>query len=106
LTHTWVDQLMHINMLTVGWSLAIGLPRLPFQAKIAFGIYALGMILAAGLVYASAVVPVCSTYTVQQQNEAGILLLGVASAAFVTLVVRGALILSNVAATKSLRRVS
>ena len=94
-TVTWVDQAMHANMLLVGWSLAISLPRLPFLAKMVLGVYGLAMALAAGAVYASAVVPVCSTYSVQQQNEAGILLLWIGAALFVLLLGRGAFLLGN-----------
>ena len=94
-TVAWVDQVMHANMLVAGWSLAIGLPRLPFHTKMAFGVYSLAMALTAGVVYAAAVVPVCSTYSVQQQNEAGVLLLWIGTALFVALVGRGAFLLTE-----------
>lgn len=94
-TVAWVDQVMHITMIVTGWSLAIGLPRLPFHTKMAFGIYALAMVLTTGVVYATAVVPVCSRYTVQQQNEAGTLLLWIGGALFLVLLGRGMLLLAT-----------
>jgi len=97
-TLAWADQAMHVNMLAAGWSLAIGLPRLPFHAKMAFGVYALAMALTAGVVYAAAVVPVCSAYSVRQQNEAGIGLLWIGGALFVVLLGRGAFLLRAIAA--------
>jgi len=99
-TVTWVDQAMHANMLLVGWFLAISLPRLPFLVKMALGVYGLAMALAAGVVYASTTIPVCSTYSVQQQNEAGALLLWIGSALFVVLLGRGAFLLTAIAAEK------
>ncbi len=94
-TVAWADQAMHANMLVVGWSLAVSLPRLPFQAKVSLGIYGLAMALAAGAIYASAVVPVCSTYSVQQQNEAGTLLLWIGATLFFVLLGRGAFLLGS-----------
>ena len=91
----WADQLMHANMLVAGWALAAALPRLAFHVKIAFGIYALAMILAAGTVYAMASVPVCATYTVQQQNAAGVLMLWSGGVLFILLSVRAALLLNR-----------
>ncbi len=99
-TVAWVDQAMHANMLAAGWSLAIGLPRLPFHAKMALGVYSLAMALAAGVVYAATVIPVCSTYSVEQQNEAGSLLLWIGSALFIILMCRGASLLTAIAAAK------
>ena len=93
-TVAWVDQALHFNMLAAGWSLAIGLPRLPFHAKMAFGVYGLAMALTAGVVYAAAVIPVCATYSVQQQNDAGALLLWIGSALFIILLGRGAFLLA------------
>lgn len=98
---SWVDQLMHANMLAAGWVLATALPRLEFHTKTAFGIYALAMILAAGAVYAATAVPVCSTYTVQQQNAAGAWLLWTGSVLFLLLLLRGAWSLSHRAATSA-----
>jgi cytochrome c oxidase assembly factor CtaG len=93
-TVPWVDQAMHLNMLAAGWSLVIGLPRLPFHTKISFGIYSLAMALTAGLVYVAVVVPVCSAYSVQHQNEAGALLLWVGGTLFIFLLGRGAFLLA------------
>jgi hypothetical protein len=96
-TVAWADQAMHLNMLAIGWSLAIGLPRLPFHTKMAFGVYGLAMALTAGVVYATTVVPVCSRYSVQQQNEAGALLLWIGCALFIVLLGRGAFLLAAIA---------
>ncbi len=98
-TVAWVDQVMHLNMLTAGWFLAVGLPCLPFHTKVAFGVYALAMALAAGVVYVTAVVPVCANYSVQQQNEAGALLLWAGGVVFVILLARSVFLLSRIAAT-------
>ena len=94
----WVDQVMHLNMLAAGWSLVIGLPRLSFHTKMAFGVYGLAMALTAGVVYVGAVVPVCSAYSIQQQNEAGALLLWIGGALFIVLIGRGTYLLSAIAA--------
>ncbi len=101
-TTAWADQAMHVNMLVAGWSLVIGLPRLPFHSKMAFGVYGLAMALTAGIVYATAVVPVCSRYSVQQQNEAGTLLLWIGGVLFIALLGRGAYLLAAIA--RRLRR--
>ena len=93
-TNTWVDQVMHLNMLTVGCFLLLSLPRMPFQAKMVFGVYSLAMALTAGVVYMTAVVPVCTTYSLQHQNEAGALLLWLCGAIFIVLLGRGAFLLS------------
>ncbi|HJP38757.1 MAG: hypothetical protein QF483_03640 [Gammaproteobacteria bacterium] len=95
-TLAWVDQAMHLNMLAVGWILVIGLPHLSFHVKMAFGIYSLAMALTAGVVYVATVVPVCSAYSLQQQNEAGTLLLWVSSALLVFLLGRGAYLLAAI----------
>jgi hypothetical protein len=58
------------------------------------------MALAAGIVYAATVIPVCSTYSVEQQNEAGSLLLWIGSALFIILMCRGASLLTAIAAAK------
>ncbi len=97
-TVAWVDQAMHLNMLAAGWSLVIGLPRLHFHTKMVFGVYGLAMALTAGVVYVSAVVPVCSAYSIQHQNEAGALLLWIGGALFIVLLGRGAYLLSAIAA--------
>lgn len=89
-TVAWADQIMHANMMAAGWVLAVALPRLPFHVKFALGIYALAMVLAAGTVYTIANVPVCSAYTLQQQNAAGVLLLWTGGALFIVLLLRGA----------------
>jgi cytochrome c oxidase assembly factor CtaG len=91
----WVDQLMHGNMLAAGWSLAFALPRLSFHAKMAFGVYALAMLLAAGVVYAMADVPVCATYSMVQQAAAGTSLLWLGGALFIVLLGRGAYLLAG-----------
>ena len=96
-TMAWADQAMHVNMLAAGWSLAIGLPRLPFHTKMAFGVYGLAMALTAGVVYATAVVPVCSRYSVQQQNAAGALMLWIGATLFVVLLARGVFLLAAIA---------
>ncbi len=96
-TVAWADQAMHLNMLAAGWSWVIGLPRLSFHTKMAFGVYGLAMALTAGVVYATAVVPVCSRYSVQQQNEAGALLLWIGGALFIILLGRGAFLLAAIA---------
>ena len=57
----------------------------------------LAMALTAGVVYATAVVPVCSRYSVQQQNEAGALLLWIGGALFIVLLGRGAFLLAAIA---------
>lgn len=98
---SWADQLMHANMLAAGWALATALPRLEFHTKMAFGIYAVAMVLAAGAVYAATTVPVCSTYTVQQQNAAGVWLLWTGGALFLLLLLRGACSLSNRGRTRA-----
>ena len=50
----------------------------------------------AGVVYVATVVPVCSAYSLQQQNEAGTLLLWVSSALLVFLLGRGAYLLAAI----------
>lgn len=99
-TVAWVDQLMHLNMLVAGCCLALALPRLPFQWKMAAGVYALAMALTAGVVYATAVVPVCARYSVQQQSAAGALLLSIGGVLFVVLLIRGAFLLTQAGAAR------
>jgi len=94
-TVAWVDQIMHANMLLAGGSLAIGLPRLSFHTKMACGVYSLAMTMTAGVVYTVASVPVCSTYSLQQQNDAGALLFRIGIVIFVALVGRGAFLLRS-----------
>lgn len=94
-TVAWVDQLMHLNMLAAGCLLAFALSRLPFHSKMAFGVYSLAMLLTAGVVYATAIVPVCATYSVQQQSAAGTLLLWIGGAGFIVLLGRGAFVLGT-----------
>jgi cytochrome c oxidase assembly factor CtaG len=102
-TVTWVDQLMHLNMLAAGWSLAFALPRLSFHCTMAAGTYALAMALTAGVIYATAVVPVCATYSIQQQRAAGSLLLWIGAALFIVLVGRGALLLARLGPARAER---
>lgn len=90
----WIDQLMHLNMLGAGRALASAVPGLPFHWKMASGIYVLAMALTAGMIYTTAVVPVCATYSVRQQAATGILLLWIGGAGFVVLLFRGALLLA------------
>lgn len=90
----WVDQVMHANMLLAGWSVAAGIPQLVFHIKMAFGLYGVAMVLAAGAIFAATAVPVCSNYTVQQQYESGVLLLWAGGMLFVGLLIRGAMLLA------------
>lgn len=105
-TLAWVDQLMHVNMLVAGGWLAFALPRLSFQAKMASGVYALAMSLAAGVIYKAAVVPVCATYSIRQQAVAGTLLLWVGSGLFMVLLGRGAYLLTRAGIAKSGQRLA
>lgn len=95
----WADQLMHANWLAVGWLLAAGSSRLRFHARFATGIYFAAMILAAGIVYASAVIPVCSNYSIRQQIFAGSLLLWIGATLFVVILARAALYFNRASLT-------
>lgn len=92
----WADQLMHANWLAVGWLLAIGSGRLRFHVRFATGIYFAAMILTAGIVYASAVIPVCSNYSIRQQNLAGSLLLWIGAVLFLLVVARAILCFNRI----------
>lgn len=92
----WADQLMHTNWIAAGWLLAMGFDRLRFHVRFATGIYAAAMILAAGMVYRSAVIPVCSNYSVRQQNLAGTLLIWIGTGLFVTVLARAAVFFKRI----------
>jgi hypothetical protein len=93
----WADQLMHANWVAVGWLLAMGSGRLRFHVRFAAGIYAAAMILAAGVVYTSAVIPVCSNYSTRQQNLAGSLLIWIGAVLFVAVLARAVLCFNRIA---------
>lgn len=65
------DGLLHLSLLSAGFAMSAGFPRLPFVAKAALAIQGTSMVFALGTFYSNYKALLCGSFSMAQQRELG-----------------------------------
>jgi len=85
LTSEWMDKLFHVSTLLAGFCLRKSLPRASLVLHYLFGFNLVSMLGAMGVFYLAYQSRACTSYTLEEQREAGKLLLAVCGLLFLLL---------------------
>lgn len=77
------NSVMHVNMIAAGFFLVLVLRDILFEIQLAFFLMAAAMLLAVGATLKVFSIALCSSFTLEQQQETGLLLMLIGAALFV-----------------------
>lgn len=75
IVYPWFNRIMHLHILLVGFLIASVLPYVLFEAKIAFLLMVASMLITSGGTLKVFKILLCSSFTIEQQNETGLYLM-------------------------------